>query len=1655
VSRLIVILGLLSLATSNAQTNFLIHTDPADGMTIVSVRSMRGPAGAQTTPVTPASELVIVIAMDSLSHSDVEQLKPGILNLYNAWKGGALRLGLLQSGTISFAGPFATRALLAAALKEIQSANVQSDPLNANRFYSQLPSAIESAGTGWPMILIAGKLPPFDPDVLPYARAYIGGRILAAHQRISYWNMAGGAIALLDEIARFTGGVAITDDFSSVLPGMHTEAHEFADLKWQPVAIEHGFLLDAIELLNGAGQPILKLPFILSPAGAALPDLEQYAALIKHRTAARRLLETASLPAQTAEIRTELEEALRINSRDWETLETGASFYDRAADPKTAAEFLDWKMEIHPDAPGYGEIGHRRYLAGQFEAAEKAHLRARELGRKDPAAAEELARIYIGRGDPRGAVPFLDETLAARPADQPLWFLRADTMTKLKDWKGEADSLEHAVSLGGDVLEHRARLTRLALDHNQLERAGTQVDIAIRSLPDQPDADQLWAGYLEELHRPDDALTLWRRTVNLDPKREPAHYAVARLLSTKGDHAETLKAAEAGLDAAPRSARLLLIKAEALQRQDRLYEARLAVREFDPSTTDAALLRRAAEYEDLYGHNAPHAWRRVAETAADRDIVTRGLLASLRDGDMDTARWFTAWMTAGAAAEVAPDLARLTAENKNAARSLTPLPGGREALTFVARGKRSPPAAQFFAEYARILVANFFGESKGSQTYLESIRDYFAQLHSLMALGSTDPATGITRITFSPGDRNAQKQTESALNILGWKVVRTKDALRLESDEKSRQAQKQDLASALAIDQVGMQSAFSSRKPYSVEIVSERIPVLFDEAAWKSAFWPKEQLAGGLAEAMARNLNVARVYVGLNAMDPATAQLVAREFTLSGLAQNHADTLMLHGSSLAIEEGAIAVPGGTPARAGWRQLTGADPAQPAPFLHALFEKGHGELLAYFATLAQLDRRHQQFFTANPARLGRFFELFRDSPEMHGGAGHLERSNVLRDFFRELPLDDDGSVDFPGSAETWMVLRGKGGSVDQTGKVLAKVRKKIAPDLEDDILLRLLRASPKDYFANQSSAENFLALVRIDARRGEPMDEKSAILLSQHYVGFHGMYPYFSVLTGLGSAEFEIFFRLAEKVNAVKPVELNPMLGHVDSLIEMLSLAVQAGSVDQKQAAKIFLDISQGFLSATGPADWSRVSLDAIHAIAGADAEVAGPLRKKLIGQAPPVQWKSQTLDAAEARALAWDRVLEEQKVPSLDAVAAIVNAAAHLSDDPARRLQVIETNAAKLPEVTVPKDVKLEAREKQTVRKEGPEQLMRLIGSLRERLTRGKKTDARQWQEGGSGILALVEPQMRLALSGTVYAFYFRPDDLVISDDPLLLRKHQFVSLESGPTHAEAFAATTLETAGAAGTYLTGTFAHMSAVSGVAASTVGRGTPSEGLIAAQIGSIRSTHWAAFRDEDQRIFGLRVRAAREWIVAAGRDPKLAAEFFDQTTGILSINRRRDLAVALDRHDWPGVWNTVTLSDLHSIGARITGTQPAGWKSPVLAALRDRSAKNSASGIDQLGQTLVELRGSPEPRLLPLPPYEEIERQFFPVRIAERMSELKLYFAEYLEREGFPAAALGVIAEPAAQSVLRKLQLSDARDWPSALAAFDRLNDSILRDALEKR
>ncbi len=410
---------------------------------------------------------------------------------------------------------------------------------------------------------------------------------------------------MLDSLARVTGGSAMPPAAAAFLAWWSARDQAFAEVTTPPLTLRRGFDVVKTEI-EWEGSRIA-LPRLAIAPGFDAPTLARYAVY-------RRQLEIAAAagPADAQRFRTAIDSALSINPGDARTTRLAADFYIAAADHKNAADFLSRLADADPPSPALlHQLGHEQFLAGDLAAAEKTLLAARAAD-PEPRSSEELMRIHLARSDDAGALPFLDEVLKSDAARRDLWLIRADTALRTGNWNLQADSLEHALALEPAQLTQRTQLIRLYLQHGEKGRALPHVDSAWRDLPSDGAVRAVYADFLEQLSRPADALLLWRKTAEIDPKSEPAHFAIARLLLAKPDIPAALEAAEVGIAAAPTSARLRLARADALAKQGRFYDLRHAL-EDAAAPADPELLRRRAEVEDAFGGDAPSAYRKLAE----------------------------------------------------------------------------------------------------------------------------------------------------------------------------------------------------------------------------------------------------------------------------------------------------------------------------------------------------------------------------------------------------------------------------------------------------------------------------------------------------------------------------------------------------------------------------------------------------------------------------------------------------------------------------------------------------------------------------------------------------------------------------------------------------------------------------------------------------------------------------------------------------------------------------------------------------------------------------------------------------------------------------------------------------------------------------------
>ena len=729
-----------------------------------------------------------------------------------------------------------------------------------------------------------------------------------------------------------------------------------------------------------------------------------------------------------------------------------------------------------------------------------------------------------------------------------------------------------------------------------------------------------------------------------------SHYCLARLYARARNWDQALAAAERGVEAAPQSARIVGVQADALIALGRIEDARRVVKRTFPRLKDAQLLLRSADLEDRYGNDAPKFYRSPVETlrgAGGPDTVWRpaaesGLRASIREHDEAACGWFAQLLKTSRCAPDAPAQGELTIV----------LPGGYRGALFMAQGREESSADAFLADYSRTLNVYAPGRRKGPavDAYRNRQIEYSHLLADLEAMGKR--STGKTTVRLSLENKTTSKLTERVLATIGWRARREAGKVIVEPAIKGKRARHQDLASALAIDLVAMQDRLQSGGEFVLEIEDEPVEIFPPEKTWQEQFYKDEHYPGGFVEALVRKPAMAELYAALSNMERTSAALLVQSVGIKPLAEKYGTLLALYSSCLEISAGRVEVPGGSAAGAVWASVVRAQPTDTRRFLRELLDKDDGRLLRFYFLLSQLDMRRQRFFTAYAKRTSAFYEVFRDSAQVEQKTARRVGSSSIEDLFRELPIDAEGHLEFPGSPEVWMVAKGKSSSVQSTGRRLRKLSRVTTPEVEDEILLRLIRNEYKDDRIRFGEWQNLLAVLRVDARRREPLDEESALILAEKFSSAASLYGYFAQLSGLEAKQYREIFTFVEKVSGLEWKEANVAAGLSHSMLYLLAAAEDSRRLEPAKTATLLGDFLSAMNRAQSGGDRARAALDSLGAYltaTGAASDVPSLCEILVtVPQDSSFTLGDRTYRPGEELRRSYDRVLELQNVPRLD-----------------------------------------------------------------------------------------------------------------------------------------------------------------------------------------------------------------------------------------------------------------------------------------------------------------------------------------------------------------------------------------------------------------------
>ncbi|MCW5966786.1 MAG: hypothetical protein KIT83_22290, partial [Bryobacterales bacterium] len=405
----------------------------------------------------------------------------------------------------------------------------------------------------------------------------------------------------------------------------------------------------------------------------------------------------------------------------------------------------------------------------------------------------------------------------------------------------------------------------------------------------------------------------------------------------------------------------------------------------------------------------------------------------------------------------------------------------------------------------------------------------------------------------------------------------------------------------------------------------------------------------------------------------------------------------------------------------------------------------------------------------------------------------------------------------------------------------------------------------------------------------------------------------------------------------------------------------------------------------------------------------------------------------------YTRLCEYQRIPDLGKLIAIDDALAGIVARPGDVTSAVKSVAGLLEgwPVHEPPGKGMNPHRLRAIERYRLTPLRESFLKLQAEAQRGAKARPDRVQRLAAEMAEALSPQATLALGGVLYARFFHAEDLLIAEDPLFLRRHDFLEV-TVPT-SSGLRRTMLETVGGAdGSLMVGGYEGIARAAGIAGaqSTTEQSGLGDMLLGAELGALRSTNWQALDDAAVQRFAFALHSAQDWVLLAANNKSAREQLAAATLGVVSNSRRAALLRAVALRDWRRVWESLSVRDLLQLALVLPADLPGA--TPALEQARRQPATRDE--LHPFGGPLDLLRGEPLPRFEALVPYEDAVARTFPVVAVSRFAEFKLYMAKHVAAEAGWASQVAASAEATLRRILRDARIAGVMDWPAILATY---------------
>ena len=316
-------------------------------------------------------------------------------------------------------------------------------------------------------------------------------------------------------------------------------------------------------------------------------------------------------------------------------------------------------------------------------------------------------------------------------------------------------------------------------------------------------------------------------------------------------------------------------------------------------------------------------------------------------------------------------------------------------------------------------------------------------------------------------------------------------------------------------------------------------------------------------------------------------------------------------------------------------------------------------------------------------------------------------------------------------------------------------------------------------------------------------------------------------------------------------------------------------------------------------------------------------------------------------------------------------------------------------------------------------------------------------REGHTALAAL----LRDSLVGIVYCYYAPPGSQIMLTNPLFVRSHDFVGLESSPGY---WAATDVSNSGwpaSAGGRLIGSLVSLPYVIAQAEQNFMSPRREQALIWSDLVpqmviDVTIPRWRSILPIQLRWVSLHVARGKTLIAAAGLNSKLMPQVMDALGRHLTAGEVDRVRLHLLAQDFEGAISQIPPAIFYAISEdpTLTGAAP-DLPSTEIAALREtnRPELTEAAIARAFGTPKPTLTHSYKPALLYVRTFPAL--MGFSSRIlAETWESNNLYYAALADEAGVPASELDTYVPEWNRSAIENIYAANLEDWPALIRSL---------------